>query len=248
MILALNTSSFQFSLALLDEDGSLKAEYVMSGGAGRFAGMFPAFEEILSALGFQVRDVSAVAVAIGPGSFTGLRVGLAAAKGFAHALDVPMVGISSLEALACQVIGASTTIVPILDARRGEVFTAPFSPGFPYPERSGPDTCVPFKEIGTFYPGRVIIVGNDYPKQLPLLQAGLAESTLLAPPHLWNLRASTVGFLGLKRLQDQDYDDPETLAPVYLRPPDIRPNPYPVFFQESEQADPDASSPLSQTS
>ncbi len=241
MILAINTSSFQFSLALLDEDGSLKAEYVISGGAGRFAGMFPAFEEILSALGFSVQDVSAIAVAIGPGSFTGLRVGLAAAKGFAHALGAPLVGISSLEALACQLIGASTTIAPILDARRGEVFTAPFSPGFPYPERSGPDTCIPFDEIGSFYRDRVVIIGNDYPKQLPLLQAGLRDFTLLAPPHLWNLRASTVGFLGLKRLRTKDYDDPETLAPLYLRAPDIRPSPHPVFFQESEQADPDSS-------
>jgi len=248
MILALNTSSFQFSLALLDEDGSLKAEYVMSGGAGRFAGMFPAFEEILSALGISVQDVSAIAVAIGPGSFTGLRVGLAAAKGFAHALEVPIVGISSLEALACQLIGVSRTIAPILDARRGEVFTAPFSPGFPYPQRSGPDTCIPFDEIGSFYSDQIMIVGNDYPGQHPLLQAGLGESALLAPSHLWNLRASTVGFLGLKRLRARDYDDPETLAPVYLRPPDIRPNPYPVFFQESEQPDPEAPSPPTRTS
>lgn len=223
MLLAINTSSFQFSFALLDDDGSLKAEYVMSGGAGRFAGMFPAYEEILSALGFTMQDVSALAVAIGPGSFTGLRVGLAAAKGFAHALTAPLVGVSSLEALACQVIGGSATIVPILDARRGEVFTAPFSPGFPYPERSGPDTCIPFNSISSFYPGPVIIIGNDYSKQLPLLQPALGDSKLLAPPHLWNLRASTVGFLGFKRLRVNDFDDPETLSPVYLRPPDIRP-------------------------
>jgi tRNA threonylcarbamoyladenosine biosynthesis protein TsaB len=223
MLLAMNTSSFQFSFALLDDDGSLKAEYVMSGGAGRFAGMFPAYEDILSALGFTMHDVSALAVAIGPGSFTGLRVGLAAAKGFAHALGAPLVGISSLEALACQVIGVSATILPILDARRGEVFTAPFSPGFPYPERSGPDTCIPFDEIFSCYRNPKIIIGNDYSKQLPLLQAGLGDSTLLAPPHLWNLRASTVGFLGLNRLRVNDFDDPETLSPVYLRAPDIRP-------------------------
>jgi tRNA threonylcarbamoyladenosine biosynthesis protein TsaB len=237
MILAINTSSFQFSVALLAEDESLKAEYVISGGAGRFAGMFPALEEIFSTLDFSVQEVSAVAVAIGPGSFTGLRVGLSAAKGFAHALGAPLVGISSLEALACQLIGASTTIAPILDARRGEVFTAPFLPGFPYPERSGPDTCIPFNEIGSFYRDQVVIIGNDYPKQLPLLQEGLNDCTLLAPPHLWNLRASTVGFLGLKRLRNKDYDDPETLAPLYLRAPDIRPNPTPVFFQETESGD-----------
>jgi tRNA threonylcarbamoyladenosine biosynthesis protein TsaB len=242
MILAINTSSFQFSVALLDEDGSLKAEYVMSGGAGRFAGMFPALEEILTALGFSVRTVSALAVAIGPGSFTGLRVGLAAAKGFAHALNAPLVGISSLEALACQLTGTSTTVAPILDARRGEVFTAPFSPGFPYPERSGPDTCVPFNELGTFYRDRVTIIGNDYPKQVSLLRAGIGDSIVLAPPHLWNLRASTVGFLGLRRVRAKDYDDPETLTPLYLRAPDIRPNPYAELFKELEPTDPDASS------
>ena len=235
MILAISTSSFQFSLALLDEDGSLRAEYVMAGGAGRFAGMFPAFEDILSALGSTIRDVSALAVAVGPGSFTGLRVGLAAAKGFAHALHAPLVGVSSLEALACQLAGAGGTIAPVLDARRAEVFTAPFAPGSPYPERSGDDACVPFDHLPSFYRGPVVFIGNDYPRQAPLLRGAFGDSVLLAPPHLWNLRASSVGCLGLRRLRSEDHDDPESLSPVYLRPADIYPNPYAHLLMESEK-------------
>ncbi len=241
MILAVNTSSFQFSMALLDQDGSLKAEYVVAGGAGRFAGMFPALEDMLATLGFSVGDVSAVAVAIGPGSFTGLRVGLAASKGLAYALDVPLVGVSSLEALACQVTGASTTVAPIISSRRGEVFTAPFTVPLPYPERLGADTSIPIDELSSFYNEPVIILGNDYPKQAPLLRNRPKDSLLLAPPHLWNLRASAVGFLGLRRLRAKDYDDPETIAPLYLRAPDIRPNPYARFFRETGHSNTDAS-------
>jgi tRNA threonylcarbamoyladenosine biosynthesis protein TsaB len=242
VILAINTSSFQFSLALLDKDGTLRAEHVMAGGAGRFAGMFPALENLLSALESSIGDVSALAVAIGPGSFTGLRVGLAAAKGFAHALKAPLVGISSLEALACQLAGASAVIAPILDARRGEVFTAPFTPGLSYPERLADDTCLSFDELPSFYTSPVIYIGNDYPRQMPLIRNRLRDSATLAPPHLWNLRASAVGSLGLRRLHAGDYDDPEALAPLYLRAPDIRSSPSAAIFRKFDRAD--ASSPV----
>ncbi len=236
MILAISTSSFQFSIALLEADGSLRAEYVMANGAGRFAGMFPAFEELVSAAGASPRDVSALAVGIGPGSFTGLRVGLAAAKGFAHSLGVPLVGVSSLQSLACQLTGhndGSDTIAPILDARRAEVFTAPFAHGSFFPEKSAEEVCVPFSDLPAVYGGRAVFVGNDFSRQVPILKKVFGESVLLAPPHLWHLRASAVGALGLRRLNREDYDDPDTLAPVYLRAPDISPNPYADLFKDA---------------
>ena len=71
-----------------------------------------------------------------------------------------------------------------------------------------------------------IVLGNDFNRQSPLIKEALGAETVLAQAHLWNLRASAVGTLGLKRFLAHDFDDPQDLVPIYLRPPDIRPNPY----------------------
>ena len=100
MILAINTSTLQFSLALLKKDGAIVAEQVMFRKKGNFGSLMPAFDRLLSLSDARTGDLSGIAVAIGPGSFTGLRIGISLAKGLCHALLIPLAGVSSLEALA----------------------------------------------------------------------------------------------------------------------------------------------------
>ncbi|HDZ91829.1 MAG: tRNA (adenosine(37)-N6)-threonylcarbamoyltransferase complex dimerization subunit type 1 TsaB [Deltaproteobacteria bacterium] len=227
MILAINTSTPQFSLALLDGDGTLLTEQIMSGGKGHFKALMPALDFMLQSNGFKIDEVRCIGVATGPGSFTGLRVGIALAKGLCHALELPLVGISSLEAMANQIPWADLPLVPVLTSRRGEAFTTLFRRG-PRGElvRSGVDMSIKFEDFPSCFTEPAMFVGNDYRDQAPRIKDLLGPSALLAPAFLWNLKASSIGSLALKRFASGDLDDPYQLTPVYLRPPDIRPNPY----------------------
>ena len=102
MILAVNTSTTQFSVALIKIQGDVLAEYLISPGEKNFKSFMPAVYSIFDACHADIKTLKAVAVAQGPGSFTGLRVGLSLAKGVAQGLDIPIIGVSSLEAMANQ--------------------------------------------------------------------------------------------------------------------------------------------------
>jgi len=230
MLLAINTSTLQFALALLSEDGTLMTEYLMPGGKGHFGSLMPALDFMLNSSKFNIRDVKCISVAKGPGSFTGLRVGIALAKGLCHALQVPVVGISSLEAMASQIPYADLPVVPVLTSRKGEAFTAQFT----WNDngdliRSGDDTSLKFDDFPSLFQKPVLFIGNDYTNQAPAINKPLGSLALLAPASLWNLKASSIGSLALKKFLLGDLDDPYFLNPVYLRPPDIQPNPFPVL-------------------
>jgi len=227
VLLAINTSTVQFSLALLKEEGSVLAEYFMSEGRGHFGSLMPALDFLLETSSTEIRDLTALVVARGPGSFTGLRVGLAAAKGLGHCLRIPMIGIASLEALASQWPYQDLPVAPVLDSRRGELFTATFT----WTERQEmiritEDKSIKLIDFPSYFVEPTLFIGNNFETQASQLREILGPRALLAPSYLWNLRASAVGALGLRRFLTRDFDDPHTLDPIYLRPPDIRPNPF----------------------
>jgi len=226
MLLAINTSTLQFGLALLEDDGTILAEYLTSRGRGHFGGLMPALKFLFDTSGYEVREVEALIVATGPGSFTGLRVGLSAAKGLCHALEAPIIGISSLEALASQIPYSNLPIAPIIDSRKGEVFTARFcwNDGGNLLRRAK-DMCIKMEDLPTSLEERVVFVGNDFAAQGSLIKGMLGSHASLGPAHCWTVRASSVGFLGLRRFHSHKFDNPQSLNPTYLRPPDIRPNP-----------------------
>ncbi|RLB15927.1 MAG: tRNA (adenosine(37)-N6)-threonylcarbamoyltransferase complex dimerization subunit type 1 TsaB [Deltaproteobacteria bacterium] len=227
MLLAINTSTLQFGLALLDQTGTLIGECYLSTGKRHFGGLFPTLEFLLTTSGTSKKDIRCIVIALGPGSFTGLRVGLASAKGLSHALEAPLIGVSSLEALASQIPSVPHTIHALLESRKNDVFTASFSWG---PDgllvRKSPDQCMPYSELSRLLDQPCIFVGNNYNVQAPKLTGLVGERVVLAPPEFWNLKASSVGAIGLKRFLKGEFDNGSTLAPIYLRPPDIRPNPY----------------------
>ncbi len=226
MILAINTSTLQFSLALLAESGGLIAEHLMSEGKGHFQNLMPALHFLLNSSEREIHEVTCIAVATGPGSFTGLRIGLSLSKGLCHALRVPVVGISTLEAMALQAPCADLPVVPLLYSRKGEVFAARFVWEDNWVlKRTGDDTWVRFDEVPLLLQEPSLFVGNDYPTQATQLKDLLGERALLAPVHCWCLKASSIGSLALERFIHDDLDDPAALNPIYLRPPDIRPNP-----------------------
>ena len=229
MLLALNTSTPQFGLALLNEDGTILAEYFISKEKG-FGSLMPTLQFFVSKLNADIHDLKAVFVAVGPGSFTGLRVGISAAKGLCHGLEIPIIGISSLEALAAQILYSELPVTPILYSRKNEVYTAQFTLNKNGDlTRCMADAALKIEDLPLTFKDPSLFIGNDFASQGTAVLEVLGSMARLAPAHCWHLRASAVGELGLKRLNALDFDDPLTLDPLYLRPPDIRPNPFPVI-------------------
>ncbi|MBC8419526.1 MAG: tRNA (adenosine(37)-N6)-threonylcarbamoyltransferase complex dimerization subunit type 1 TsaB [Proteobacteria bacterium] len=234
MLLAINTSTLQFAIAFLAEDGTILTEHLMSEGKGHFGNLMPALNFMLNSSKSEIRDVKCISIAIGPGSFTGLRVGLSLAKGLCHALRVPVIGISSLEAMAGQMPYAGLPLAPILTSRKEEVFTALFSWNDDRRlTREGEDIWVRFEDFPSLFRRPTLFVGNDYGSQAPLLKKLLGSRALLAPADHWNLKASSIGSLALERFLLNDIDDPYLLSPIYLRPPDIAPNPFSLLSKSN---------------
>lgn len=230
MILALNTSTLQFSLALVKRDGEVLAECMFSAHHKHFGGFVPAMHFLMDNSSRLPRDLKAIAAALGPGSFTGLRVGLSTAKGLCHGLDIPLIGVSSIESLAAQIPFSPLPICPIIASRRGEVFTALFRRGEQnILERTMEDRSIRFEDLPSLLDQDVAFIGNDFKQQSPVLRELFGSGLVLAPPHHWYLRGASVGQLGAIRLNKGDLDNPRELSPAYFRPPDIRPNPYPLL-------------------
>jgi len=226
LILAINTSTSQFSTALVEEDGVLLAEYFMASLSKNYNALMPAIHSIFTESKSNIQDIKAVMITKGPGSFTGMRVGLATAKGMAQSLNIPVIAVSSLEALANQMPYTAFPLRPIIDSRKGEVFTALFHWSHNQKMiRIQEDTCLKIEDFPSVVNERTLFLGNNFNTQGPLIYKVLGQEALLAPSHLWNLRASAVATAGLKRFLEEDFDDLQDLVPSYLRPPHIRTNP-----------------------
>jgi tRNA threonylcarbamoyladenosine biosynthesis protein TsaB len=211
----------------MKEEGTTLSEYYMGSGPKNFRRFMPGIDFLLSTSEVDARDIKALIVATGPGSFTGLRVGLSEAKGMAQGLQIPIIGVSSLEAMAAQLPFARRPVCAIIDSRKGEVFVALFSWGDDQRMvRMQQDTSLRIEDLPSIIAEPTLFLGNDFNKQGHLIRELLGLKAELAPAHLWNLKASVVGTLGLKRFIAQDFDDLQELVPTYLRPPDIRPNPF----------------------
>jgi tRNA threonylcarbamoyladenosine biosynthesis protein TsaB len=227
VILAINTSTPQFSLALVDEGGALLAEWTLSPRTKDFRHFMTALDHLLHVSGVALEEIRGLAVAKGPGSFTGLRVGLSAAKGFCEGLGVPIVALSSLEVLASQCPGVSIPICPVIDSRKEEVFAALYTWSQEQElVRLEPETCLKIKDLPGFIKQKAFVLGTDFNRQMGPIASVAGERVIFAPPALWIVRAATLGMLAVKRARAQGFDKVEEVVPSYLRPPDIRPNPF----------------------
>lgn len=229
LILAINTSTPQFSLALVDENGALLAEWTLSPRTKDFRPFMTALDHLLQVSGVALEEIRGLAVAKGPGSFTGLRVGLSAAKGFCDGLGAPIVALSSLEVLANQCPGVSIPLCPVIDSRKEEVFTALYSWSQDQDlVQLEPETCLKIRDLPGFMKQKAFVVGTDFNRLGGPIASAAGDRAILAPPSLWSLRAGTLGMLAARRARTRGFDRLQDVVPSYLRPPDIRPNPYPV--------------------
>lgn len=217
-ILALESSATAASVALC-EDERLVAQSFRDTGLTHSQTLLPMTEELLAHCGLGVADLDLIAVAAGPGSFTGLRIGVATAKGLAWAAELPCAGCSTLEAMAWNLAGFEGEICCAMDARRHQVYNARFRAEGGRIVRLTPDRAVALEDLTEELRGTeaVQVVTGDGAKLCfeALTAAGIPAR--LAPPNLLQQTAWGVARLGLELARAGRTVPPEALVPVYHR-------------------------------
>lgn len=221
IILALDTSAKAASCAVL-KDGLLLCESFINAGLTHSVTVMPMVRDMLDLAGITLEDIGLFAVSAGPGSFTGLRIGVSAVKGMAMALDKPCAAVSTLEALAYNLASFRGIIVAAMDARRNQVYTAAFrSGGQLEPEnimRVTQDEALPVSGLAErlkSYTEPVMLVGDGAELCYGSMR-GMLPNVSLAPANLLHQRASSVC---LAAANMEAYQSAGELAPSYLRLP-----------------------------
>ena len=218
-ILALETSAKAVSAAVT-EDGVVRAWGYQDTGLTHSRTLMPIVECILKNADLTVQDMDAIAVAAGPGSFTGIRIGVAAAKGLAFAAEKPVVAVSTLEAMARNVALADGLIVCAMDARRNQVYNAVFACKDGLLTRLCPDRAISLEDLAAELwddPRPKLIVGDGARLCYGDFSArGLA--CRMAPPHLVMQNAVSVALAAEEAAAAGQLLSPQALTPVYLRP------------------------------
>lgn len=223
LILSMDTSTRCSTVSLTrgaPGDGEVLAALSLSSGITHSRRLIKSVEKLFLETGTTWSDVGAIGLGLGPGSFTGLRIGLATAKGFAVAAKIPLVGVTTLEALAAGCI-SSRPICSVLDARKKQVYVGMYRidhRGFPVIQG---DLRVLYPEdLAEHIQEPVIMVGDGILPYRDLWQGMLGDLVTFAPAHLNVIQASVIGFLCGVHLKNGNYADIDSVSPIYVRASD----------------------------
>lgn len=219
-VLAIDTATLSGSVALC-RGAEILAESLVNLRSTHSERLLLQVEQVLDVTGLSVAQLDLIAVVHGPGSFTGLRVGLATAKGLATAADVPLVGISTLEALAMNLPFSPYPVYAFLDARKQEVYSCSYNcrEGFPVP-LSG-EVVVPPGELLSSIDGDVALVGDGVNSYRSLIDELLGDRAKLPPAVCHQVRAAAVALLAARRMEEGvELPSVAELRPSYIRPSD----------------------------
>lgn len=218
-ILAIDSSSLVASVAIVEDD-ILVAEYTINYKKTHSQTLLPMIDEICKITDYRLEDIDAIAVSAGPGSFTGLRIGSATAKGLGLALKKPLIHIPTVEAMAYNFYDTDKYIVPIMDARRNQVYTGIYLNKEGSVEEILPQCIISIEElinqineIGQ----PVIFLGDGVPVFRKKIEESVREKALFAPAGINRQRAAAVAELGKKYFQQGKIETAARHAPDYLR-------------------------------
>ncbi len=215
--LAIDTATRAAGVALL-QDENILAEYYIRFRLTHSESVLPAIEAILSSAGIETRDVGLFALTHGPGSFTGLRVGAGIVKGLALCTEGCIIGVSTLDALAQNMAFSKHLVCPILDAKKGQVYTALYRPTMEGRlEKIEPDQAVDPAAFIRRISHPVVFLGDGVPVYGNLIRELLPSMAYSAPSNLQWIRPSAVGLLGLEKYLRGERMDPVAFVPRYLR-------------------------------
>ena len=220
-LLAIDSSGLVASVAVVCDE-ELIGEFTVNYKKTHSQTLLPMLDETAKMIELDMDTIDAVAVAAGPGSFTGLRIGSATAKGLGLALGIPLVAVPTLHGLAYNLWGAKGLVCPIMDARRGQVYTAIF-------EFRGDELVVVEDQMAIgieelaekllAYDRKVTFLGDGVPVFRKVLEEKLFGKTevMFAPANMNRQRAASVAALGLRYYREGKYEPAAEHAPEYLR-------------------------------
>lgn len=220
LLLAIDTCTRYASIAISQGDEVL-AELTWLAGHDHTAQTAPRLQHLLSQCSLRPENLEAVVVAVGPGSFNGVRAGMALAKSLAFGLGVSLVGISALEVQAYPYAPTGLLVCPIQDAGRGELAAALYRIEDGSWQQLRPEGITSWEELEELVTRPAIICGDLYPNLAPEIQKRLGARALMAPPSAAPRRASYLAELGRQKLETGDIPPIGEVQPLYLRRPAI---------------------------
>ena len=218
-ILAIESSSLVASIAIIDDD-VMKAEYTVNFKKTHSQTLLPMINEVFKMIEDDVNTIDGVAISKGPGSFTGLRIGSATAKGIALSIEKPIIEIPTLEAMAYNFLGIDKLICPIMDARRNQVYTGVYEFKENNLEIIKDQSALSIEDLIDFLTEidrDVIFVGDGIPVFKEYISTNLKKTHSFAPPHLNRQRAGSVGALAKIYFEKGIYVSADEHTPEYIR-------------------------------
>ena len=214
-ILGVDTSTPIGSVGLIDGE-CFVAEHTLSIVKAHSSRLMPAIDQILKWADLTVHDLDACAVGIGPGSFTGIRIGVGTIKSLCYALKKPVIGVSTLEAIAYNLRYTDKLICPILDARKDEVYGAIFRGG-PNLLRKSDDLCVSIETLLSHIDDDAIFVGDGLRRYATVVLEQFGDDVPLADPIFNVPRGTSIARIGYDQLLNGQSGDYFSLTPNYVR-------------------------------
>lgn len=218
-IVSIDAATRYSGLAILDDE-VLRGEWLVSSGLTHSQRLMPALDFLLQETNLTIQEIDALVVSQGPGSFTGLRIGLATARALAQGLQIPLVGVPTLELWAAAFAGGDGLVLPLLDARRNEFYMALYRKTGQVlecliPPRQQP--LIGMAELLAEFNGPIWAVGDAVERDAELLKAALGERLQITPECYRVPRPSVLAQLGLERLRKGEVLAYHQLRPLYLR-------------------------------
>ena len=215
-ILAIDTATETGSVAFL-EDSYLQAEYRIRRKRIQSRKLTPVIQSLLTDLEWDFPDISGVAVSIGPGSFTGLRIGLSVAKGIAFARDLPLTSVISLDALALSYAENPTLVCPMIRFRKQDYYLAMYEWDGSRMERVSEYEVLHLRELNEFLVDGVTLAGDFSEEEINQLKEFVKRDVHLAHPFHRQSTAFQVGLLGQENLRQVKVDSIDSVEPFYLK-------------------------------
>ena len=219
-ILAIDTATRWASIALYDGE-QVHSEETWHSERNHTVELMPSLVRLLDRQRVSPQELTGVVVALGPGSFTGLRIGLSVAKGLALALKVPLVGVPTLDALAYAQASQDLPLYAVVKAGRGRVCTALYQREGERWRRATDYRITTLTDLCQQVEGPTLFCGEMDAEGVQFLREKLGQWAVMASPASCLRRAGYLAELGWQRLKRDEADDPATLSPIYLHHPQI---------------------------
>ena len=219
IILGIDTSTKFCNLGLI-EDKDIIIEYTINGLTKKHSSILvPAIKDLLKMVDLKMDEINGIAISIGPGSFTGLRIGLCVAKGLCYALSLPLLGIPTLDATAFPLKEIPHLICPVLESKKDEIYDVVFRGGESL-HRIMDYKCEDIHSLLARLSSlkeKIIFLGDGIKKYRENIKVKLGKNALFIDSRINLPMATNIAFLGLNKLKKEEEDDISALSPFYLR-------------------------------